>query len=436
MQFIALFMLAFIFYICSKKERTMSNQQLFYNIGNLVQVRGKTDKPLRGKELQQLPTIKNAWMTVKDGKIEDYGTMDQLPENFTGKRTDVGGRMILPAWVDSHTHIVYAQSREEEFVMKILGKSYEEIAESGGGILNSALRLRECPEEDLYRSAKKRLDEVISLGTGAIEIKSGYGLDTDSELKMLRVINRLKNEHPEIPIKRTFLGAHAFPPEFRNDREGYIKQIIEEMLPAIEKEGLADYVDVFCEKGFFTEEESDRILKAGISHGLKAKVHANELALSGGVQVGVRNNAISVDHLECMGDEEISLLKNSSTIATLLPSTAFFLDIDYAPARKLIDSGLAVSLASDYNPGTTPSGRLPFVMSLACIKMKMTPEEAINAMTINSAFAMESQDLCGSISRGKLANFIVLKEVPSMDFLPYAFGTDWIEQVYLGGILK
>ncbi|TVQ50021.1 MAG: imidazolonepropionase [Saprospirales bacterium] len=412
----------------------MTNQQLFYNIGRLVQVRENTNKPLRGKELNHLPAIDNAWMKVKDGKIEDYGPMYQLPENFTGKKWDLCGRMVLPAWVDSHTHIVYAQSREEEFVMKILGKSYEEIAESGGGILNSALRLRECPEEDLYASAKKRLDEVISLGTGAIEIKSGYGLDTASELKMLRVINRLKEEHPEIPIKRTFLGAHAIPPEFKSNREGYIKQIIEEMLPRIEEQGLADYVDVFCEKGFFTEDESDRILKAGLNHGLKTKVHANELALSGGVQVGVRNNAVSVDHLECMGDEEISLLKDSDTIATLLPSTAFFLDIDYAPARKLIDSGLAVSLASDYNPGTTPSGRLPFVLSLACIKMKMTPEEAINAMTINSAFAMESQHHCGSISRGKLANFIVLKEVPSIAFLPYAFGTDWIEKVYLGGI--
>lgn len=411
----------------------MSERKLFFNIGTLVQVREKIDRPLRGGELNHLPVLENAWLTTLNGKIEDFGTMDQLPESFKGEQVDIEGRMVLPSWVDSHTHIVYAQSREEEFVMKILGKSYEEIAESGGGILNSAIRLRERSEENLYISAKKRLDEVISLGTGAIEIKSGYGLDTDSELKMLRVINRLKEEHPEIPVKRTFLGAHAIPPEFKSNREGYIRQIIEEMLPAIAEEDLADYVDVFCEKGFFTEEESDRILKAGIRHGLKAKVHANELALSGGVQVGVRNHAVSVDHLECMGDEEINLLKNSETIATLLPSTAFFLDIDYAPARKLIDSGLAISLASDYNPGTTPSGRLPFVLSLACIKMKMTPEEAINALTINSAFAMESQHLCGSISRGKLANFMVLKEVPSIAFLPYAFGTDWIDQVYLGG---
>lgn len=411
----------------------MKNQKLFYNIGKLVQVRENIQNPLRGKDLNQLPMIKNSWLLVKGGKIEDYGIMDRLPELDEAEKIDLKGRMVLPSWVDSHTHIVYAKSREEEFVMRIKGKSYEEIAESGGGILNSALRLRECDEEELYSSAKGRLQEVISMGTAAIEIKSGYGLDTASELKMLRVINRLKDEHPKIPIKRTFLGAHAIPPEFKNNREGYINLIIEEMLPTIAKQKLADYVDVFCEKGFFTAEESDQILKAGISLGLKAKVHANELALSGGVQVGVKNNAVSVDHLECMGEEEINALQNSHTIATLLPSTAFFLDIDYAPARKLIDSGLAVSIASDYNPGTTPSGRIPFVISLACIKMKMTPEEAINAATINAAFAMESERECGSISRGKLANFMVLKNVPSIDFLPYAFGSDWIEKVYLGG---
>lgn len=411
----------------------MKNQKLFYNIGKLVQVRENIQNPLRGKDLNQLPMIKNSWLLVKGGKIEDYGIMDRLPELDEAEKIDLKGRIVLPSWVDSHTHIVYAKSREEEFVMRIKGKSYEEIAESGGGILNSALRLRECDEEELYSSAKGRLQEVISMGTAAIEIKSGYGLDTASELKMLRVINRLKDEHPKIPIKRTFLGAHAIPPEFKNNREGYINLIIEEMLPTIAKQKLADYVDVFCEKGFFTAEESDQILKAGISLGLKAKVHANELALSGGVQVGVKNNAVSVDHLECMGEEEISALQNSHTIATLLPSTAFFLDIDYAPARKLIDSGLAVSIASDYNPGTTPSGRIPFVISLACIKMKMTPEEAINAATINAAFAMESERECGSISRGKLANFMVLKNVSSIDFLPYAFGSDWIEKVYLGG---
>lgn len=383
--------------------------------------------------MSELPTLDNAWLLIENGEISDYGSMDQLPDTKGVKERNLGGRMVMPAWVDSHTHIVYAQSREEEFVMRLKGRSYEEIAESGGGILNSAKKLRNTSEEELYLRAKKRLLEVRSLGTGAIEIKSGYGLDTDSELKMLRVIARLRSEYSEMPIKSTFLGAHAIPAEFKNRRSEFIDLITEEMIPLVADEGLADYCDVFCERGFFTVEESDRILKAAATHGMRAKVHANELALSGGVQVGVNNEAVSVDHLEFMGEEEIRALKNSETIATLLPSTAFFLNLEYAEGRKLIDEGLAVALASDYNPGSTPSGRMPFVLSLACIKMRMSPEEAINAATINGAFAMEVADRCGSISRGKLANLLVLKDVPSLSFLPYAFGTDWIDRVMIHG---
>lgn len=411
----------------------MKQAILLTHIGKLIQIREGLQSPLRGRDMAELPTLDNAWLLIENGEISDYGSMDQLPDTKGVKERNLGGRMVMPAWVDSHTHIVYAQSREEEFVMRLKGRSYEEIAESGGGILNSAKKLRNTSEEELYIRAKKRLLEVRSLGTGAIEIKSGYGLDTDSELKMLRVIARLRSEYSEMPIKSTFLGAHAIPAEFKNRRSEFIDLITEEMIPRVADEGLADYCDVFCERGFFTVEESDRILKAAATHGMRAKVHANELALSGGVQVGVNNEAVSVDHLEFMGEEEIRALKNSETIATLLPSTAFFLNLEYAEGRKLIDEGLAVALASDYNPGSTPSGRMPFVLSLACIKMRMSPEEAINAATINGAFAMEVADRCGSISRGKLANLLVLKDVPSLSFLPYAFGTDWIDRVMIHG---
>ena len=411
----------------------MKQATLLTHIGKLIQIREGLQSPLRGRDMSELPTLDNAWLLIENGEISDYGSMDQLPDTKGVKERNLGGRMVMPAWVDSHTHIVYAQSREEEFVMRLKGRSYEEIAESGGGILNSAKKLRNTSEEELYLRAKKRLLEVRSLGTGAIEIKSGYGLDTDSELKMLRVIARLRSEYSEMPIKSTFLGAHAIPAEFKNRRSEFIDLITEEMIPRVADEGLADYCDVFCERGFFTVEESDRILKAAATHGMRAKVHANELALSGGVQVGVNNEAVSVDHLEFMGEEEIRALKNSETIATLLPSTAFFLNLEYAEGRKLIDEGLAVALASDYNPGSTPSGRMPFVLSLACIKMRMSPEEAINAATINGAFAMEVADRCGSISRGKLANLLVLKDVPSLSFLPYAFGTDWIDRVMIHG---
>lgn len=411
----------------------MQSPTLFINIGKLIQLRDQLSQPLRGSEMSELPTLDNAWLLVDEGKIKDYGPMDDLPETNSPQTVDVQGNMMMPAWVDSHTHIVYAKSREEEFVMRIKGKSYEEIASSGGGILNSAIALQNCPEKELYRSALKRLKEVRSLGTGAIEIKSGYGLTTESEIKMLRVIRQLKNTFPEMPIKSTFLGAHAIPTAFKSRRKEFIKLITDEMIPRVGEEKLADYCDVFCERGFFTPEETDFILQAAEKYGMKAKVHANELAYSGGVQAGVRNNAISVDHLEFMGEDEINCMKNSSTIATLLPSTAFFLDLEYAEGRKLIDSGLPVALATDYNPGSTPSGRMPLVLSLACIKMKMTPEEVINAATINGAFAMEVDDQCGSISRGKLANLLILDAIPSIAFLPYAFGTDCIKEVYIAG---
>jgi imidazolonepropionase len=411
----------------------MKSKKLYTHIGKLIQVREGLKGPLKGSEMAELPYLEQAWMLIENGKIADYGKMSDQPAVEEAEKIDLKGRMVLPAWVDSHTHIVYAQSREEEFVMRIKGRTYEEIAESGGGILNSAIKLRNTPENELYETAEKRLLEVISLGTGAIEIKSGYGLDTESELKMLRVIKLLKENYPGIPIKSTFLGAHAIPAEYKTRRSEYIDLIIDEMIPQVAAEKLADYCDVFCERGFFTVEETDQILKAAAQYGMRAKVHANELALSGGVQVGVKNNAVSVDHLECMGEDEIESLRNSDTIATLLPSTAFFLGLEYAPGRRLIDAGLPVSLASDYNPGTTPSGRIPLVLSLACIKMKMTPEEAINAATINGAYAMEVADRCGSITKGKQANLIVLKEVPSLNFLPYAFGSDWIDQVIVNG---
>ncbi len=409
-------------------------KRLFTNIGELLQVREKTTNPLAGKEMSEVPSIENAWLLAEGNLIARYGKMDDLADVSDAERIDLSGRKVMPAWVDSHTHIVFAKSREEEFVMRLKGRSYEEIAASGGGILNSAKKLQQTSEDELYRSAEIRLNEVRALGTGAIEIKSGYGLTTDSELKMLRVIKRLRENYPDMPIKSTFLGAHALPVEYKERREDFIRLIIDEMLPKVAEQGLAEYCDVFCERGFFTYDETDRILQAAAKYDMKPKVHANELDYSGGVQVGVKNKAISVDHLEFVGKEELEALDGSGTMPTLLPSTAFFLDIDYAPARKIIDYGLPVAVASDYNPGSTPSGRMPLVMSLACIKMKMTPAEALNAMTINGAFAMEIEDKCGSITKGKLANLIVLnKEVPSLDFLPYAFGTDWIDEVYISG---
>ena len=407
---------------------------LIYNIGILANVR-ESHSLLFGKDLALLPTIRNAYLLVEDGRIADYGSMDDIPFSITDftLRYSAEGRCILPSYCDSHTHLVFAGSREDEFVDKIKGLSYSEIAARGGGILNSARKLRETSEEVLFLQSFKRLEEVIRLGTGAIEIKSGYGLTVEDELKMLRVIRRLKEKSP-IPVRSTFLGAHAFPEEFKDYREGYIKLIIEEMLPAIQREGLADYIDVFCEKGFYTPDETRQICQAGKAIGLKPKIHANQLNASGGVQVGVALHAVSVDHLESMDEEAINSLANSQTIGTLLPTAAFFLRMPYQPARKLIDSQCAIALASDYNPGSSPSGNMNFVVSISCIQMRMLPEEAINAATLNGAYAMELEKEVGSITKGKRANLIMTHPVPSLQYIPYSFGNNLVDKVMVDGV--
>jgi imidazolonepropionase len=404
---------------------------LFKNIAQLVLAETEPQACYRGSEMEYIPILENAWLLVENGRISGFGPMSDCPEDADEVIFAEGGT-ILPAWCDSHTHLVFAAPREQEFVDRIRGLSYEEIALRGGGILNSARRLANTPEDELFESARQRLMEVIRMGTGAIEIKSGYGLSVEGELKMLRVIKRLKNVSP-IPIKASFLGAHAFPSEFKQNREAYISLIINEMLPVIGRENLADYIDVFCERNYFTPEETGRILKAGAKYGLKPKIHANQLDYSGGVQVGVAHGAVSVDHLEHCGEAEIEVLRKSETIPTLLPSCSFFIKIPYAPARALIDAGLPVALASDYNPGSTPSGRMAFVVSLACIYLKMLPEEAICAATMNGARAMELQDEVGSIAIGKRANFILTNPIPSLAYLPYAFGSDVIASVFING---
>ena len=408
---------------------------LLQNIKHLVQIREEIFF-LKGKEMNELPSIENAYLIIENDLIKDYGSMDSLSQDkdFFDQVIDCKGKLVLPSFVDTHTHIVFAKTREEEFVMRIKGKSYEEIAAAGGGILNSARKLQATSEEELYEGAWKRLNEVISYGTGAIEIKSGYGLSVEAELKMLRVIKKLKEKSP-IPIKANFLGAHAIPLEFKNNRKGYIDLIVNEMLPQIGKEGLADYIDTFCENGFYTVEETDFILKSGMKYGLKAKIHANQLAVSGGVQVGVKNNAISVDHLEETTQKEIDCLLDSNTIPTLLPSCSFFLNIPYAPARKLIDSNLGVVLATDFNPGSTPSGNMQFVASLGSIKMKMTPEEVINSITHNASFAIESENSIGSISKGKLANLIITKPMDWVSYIPYSFGENVVDKIILNGVV-
>ncbi|MEO8116404.1 MAG: imidazolonepropionase [Bacteroidota bacterium] len=406
--------------------------QLFTNIKCLVNTREETHV-LKGSSLADLPVINDAFLFIEDGKITDYGKMADLPGKFLLAETqDASGRFILPTWCDSHTHLVFAASREEEFVDKIKGVSYAEIAAKGGGILNSAEKLRAMPEDQLFEQSWKRLNEVMQLGTGAIEIKSGYGLSVESELKILRVIKRLKEKAP-IPVKATFLGAHSFPQEYKNNHSGYIQLIIDEMLPAIAKENLADYIDVFCEVGFYSVAETEMICKAGMKYGLKPKIHANQLHASGGVEVGVKLGAISVDHLETMNDEAIEMLANSSTIGTLLPTAAYFLRMHFQPARRLIDAACAIALASDFNPGTSPSGNMNTVVSMSCIQMKMLPEEAINAATINGAYAMECADIAGSITKGKNANFILTKIVPSLAYIPYSFGSNLIEKVFING---
>jgi len=404
---------------------------LIKNIKGLVQVREETPELLRGKALAELPVLENAWLAAEDGVIVGYGLMEDwggISDWTDLEIIDASGKYVLPAWVDSHTHLVFAATREEEFVDRIKGLTYEEIADKGGGILNSANKLAGMSEDELYQSTYKRLQQVISMGTGAIEIKSGYGLSLDAELKMLRVIKRLKENSP-IPIKSTFLGAHAFPKEFKENRKGYIDLIINEMLPVISSEKLADYIDAFCESNYFSVEETKQILEAGATHGLKSKIHVNQFNSIGGIEMAVEQNALSVDHLEVVNNHDVEVLSNSNTIATLLPSCSFFIKIPYSPARKLIDSNVAVALATDYNPGSTPSGNMNFVNSLACIHLNMTPEEVINASTINAAYALELQDEVGSITIGKKANLIITKEIPSLAYLPYSFGENLVERV-------
>jgi imidazolonepropionase len=408
------------------------------NIKSLVQVRDAAPHFVAGAAMSELPAINDAWLAIEDGVIADYGTNEDWPgiSDWSGLEViDANEGLVLPSWCDSHTHLVNAANRETEFVDRTKGLSYEEIAARGGGILNSVSKLRAASEDELFLSAAARLDEVVLLGTGAIEIKSGYGLDLESELKMLRVIRRLRERGP-IPVKATFLGAHAIPTEFKNNKDGYIRLLIEEMLPAIAAEKLADYCDIFCERNYFTEEESVKILEAAKKHGLIPKVHANQLSNSGGVQAGVKAGAISVDHLEYVGDEEIALLKNSQTMPTLLPGAAFFLGLPWPPARKMIDAGLPVAVASDYNPGSCPSGNMNQMISLLCIGEKMTPEEAINAATINSAYAMGLSETHGSITPGKKANLIITKPVSSLAFLPYAFGSNMIDRILVNGEIQ
>lgn len=415
-------------------DEMASNTVLLTNIQALYQTRSEQDSPLKGRELALLPSISNAFLWIKDGKIEDFGPMAECPQ-VSANTIDCSGQSVLPAWCDSHTHIVYDGSREQEFVDKINGLSYEDIAKRGGGILNSAARLRLATEDDLYQQASARLKEVIGFGTGAIEIKSGYGLSKESELKMLRVIRRLKDA-TDCRVRSTFLAAHSIPPEYKGRREAYVDHIIKDMLPEVAAEGLADYMDVFCDRGFFTTEDTDKLLEAGWKYGLKPKIHANELDYSGGVQAGVRHRAISVDHLECVAEDEIKTLLSGNTMPTLLPSTAFFLKLEYAPARKMIDAGLPVAIATDYNPGSSPSGKMSFVISLSCIYMKMLPEEAVNAATINGAFAMEADKTNGMIARGYDGSVIITKNIPSLAFIPYSFGSDLIDKVILQGKLQ
>lgn len=408
----------------------MSNL-LIRNIRTLVQAETQRRSLVKGADMASIPLQQDAYLLIENDRIAAFGPMSECPERADDV-IDASGRLVLPSWCDSHTHIVFAATREEEFVDRIRGLSYEEIAARGGGILNSARKLQLASEDELFEGAWGRLQEVIRMGTGAIEVKSGYGLTLESELKMLRVVRRLKEQAP-IPVKATFLGAHAIPSEYKDRRDDYISLIIHEMLPKVAAEGLADYCDVFCDRGFFTPEETDKILQAGWKWGLKPKIHANELGLTGGVQAGVANKAISVDHLEYASAAEIEALKNSETLPTLLPGCAFFLGIPFAPAREMMDAGLPVVLASDFNPGSCPSGNMPFVVSLACAKMKMLPEEAVNAATLNGARAMELEEDHGTIAVGKIANLFITRPMLSLAGLPYAFGSNVVEAVVLGG---
>lgn len=407
---------------------------LLTNIKGLVQVRSASEKKVAGADMASLPVISNAFVSVINGSIASVGTMEELPSSVTAKqKIDCTNRFVFPSFVDSHTHLVFAASREEEFVMKIKGASYQQIAASGGGILNSARKLQALSEEELFERSLKRAWEIIGSGTGAVEIKSGYGLTVKDEVKMLRVAKRIAKETP-LTVKTTFLGAHAVPAE--TTKEKYIQVIVNEMIPAVAEEKLADYIDVFCEQGFFTTDETELIVEAGKKAGMKPRIHANQLYNSGGVQVGVKTKALSVDHLENIGDAEIELLKNSDVMPTALPGAAFFLNLPFPPARKMIEAGLPLAIASDYNPGSAPSGNMSLMLSLACIRMKLTPEEAINAATLNTAYALELSETHGSVAVGKVGNLFITKPMPSYAFLPYSFGSQLVDQVILAGKLQ
>ncbi len=413
---------------------------LIKNIKELLQVRNEEELKVSGAGMAILPGIKNAWLLTEGDRILDFGRMEEIDRltflmSGDAQTIDADEKMVLPAFCDSHTHLVYPVSREIEYIDKIRGLSYEEIAKRGGGILNSAKKMHETSEEELLESAMERLDEIIGFGTAAVEIKSGYGLNTQDELKMLRVIKKMQEISP-VKIVSTFLGAHAIPEEYKGRQEEYVDLVINEMIPRVVAEELADYIDVFCDRGFFTVEDTDRILNAGMKYGLRPKIHANELDYSGGIQIGVKYNALSVDHLEYTGDDEIKTLLQSETMPTLLPGASFFLGLVYAPARKMIDAGLPVAMASDFNPGSSPSGNMQFILSLGSIAYRMLPEEAINAVTINGAYAMGLSEEYGSITKGKKANLIITKKIPSSEFLPYAYGSDKVEKVIIEGEVK
>lgn len=405
---------------------------LITNIKSLVQVEQTPRIAVCGQDMSSINCIDNAYLIIEDDKIADFGTMSQLQDTNADKIIDAKNRFVLPSFCDSHTHLVYSGSREIEYIDKIKGLSYEEIAKRGGGILNSAKRLQQASEEELYEDAMQRLEEIKSYGTGAVEIKSGYGLTTESELKMLRVIRKLKENSP-LTIKANFLGAHGVPMEYRGKQDKFVDLVINEMIPRVVEEGLADFIDVFCDTGFFTVEETDKMLFAGVKNGLIPKIHANELDYSGGIQVGVKYNALSVDHLECVGEAEIQCLKASQTMPTILPGAAFFLNMPYSPARTMINAGLPVAMASDFNPGSSPSGNMQMVLTFACVNYKLTPQEALNATTINSAYAMGISETHGSIARGKQANFYITKDIPTIEYIPYYYGTNKVERVFLNG---
>lgn len=411
---------------------------LLTNIKALIQIREDSERLVAGGRMPGLPTLKNAYLLTDGNLISAFGPMEEIPMEFLSDKStdqiDCRGRMVLPAWCDPHTHSIFAAPRDAEFVDKIRGLSYEEIARRGGGILNSARLMKDASEEELYFSAKNRVEEMMRLGTGAIEIKSGYGLDVENELKMLRVIKRLKESLP-VTIRSTFLGAHAVPAQFSGNQMGYVDLVVNEMLPRVAEKGLADFIDVFCDRGFFSPEETTRILEAGARFGLRGKIHANELGHTGGVKVAVEKDCLSVDHLEYLNDDEIDRLKGTATMPTILPGAAFFLGLPLSPARKMMEAGLPVALASDFNPGSSPSGNMNFILSLACIRYKMLPEEAINAVTLNSAYAMGVEESLGSITIGKIANLIITKPLDHYNQLPYFYGSNLIEKVVLKGEL-